>query len=78
MGTPGKNSYKGALHALALVTELGFAIGLPIVFGAVVGNWLDKRYGGRGVIFLAVFLLGLASGLYSGYRLLRNAVEHYK
>lgn len=78
MATPDKNSSKGIAMALALVTELGFGIGIPIVLGALLGDYLDERYGGRGLIFVAVFLLGLASGLYNGYRLLRSAVERYK
>lgn len=78
MGNWGKGPYIGAAQALALVTVLGFAIGVPIVLGAVVGNYLDRRYGGRGIIFAVFFILGLATGLYNGYRLLKNAVERYK
>ncbi|MCX5771836.1 MAG: AtpZ/AtpI family protein [Candidatus Hydrogenedentes bacterium] len=75
MGTPDKGPFFGVAKGLALVTELGLSTGVPIALGALVGSYLDERYGGRGLIFVVVFLLGLAAGLYSGYRLLRYAVE---
>lgn len=79
MGTPGKNSSSGIAQALALVTELGLSVGIPIALGALLGDYLDERYGGgRGLLFVVVFLLGLAAGLYNGYRLLRHAVESTK
>jgi len=78
MGTPGKSSFSGIAQGLALVTGLGLSVGIPIVLGALLGNYLDERYGGRGLLFVVVFLLGLAAGLYNGYRLLRRAVESTK
>lgn len=78
MAGTGKNSFSGIAQALALVTELGFAISIPIVLGALLGSYLDERYGGGGLIFVVVFLLGLASGLYNGYWLLRKAAEQNK
>ena len=77
MGTPGKSGMSG-IKAIALVTELGLGIAIPIVIGALAGSYLDQRYGGNGLLFILVFLLGLASGIYNGYRLLRAAVEDFK
>jgi F0F1-type ATP synthase assembly protein I len=78
MGTADKGSSIGLAKGLALVTELGLSIGIPIALGALAGNYLDERYGGRGLLFVLVFLLGLAAGLYSGYRLLRSAMDSVK
>lgn len=78
MASTGNKPFSGIAQALALVTELGFAISIPIALGALLGSYLDQRYSGRGVIFVVVFLLGLASGLYNGYWLLRKAVEQTK
>ena len=75
MGTPGKGSSFGVAQGLALVTELGLSVAIPIALGALLGSYLDERYGGHGLVFVPVFLLGLAAGLYNGYRLLRRAVE---
>ncbi|HUW60977.1 MAG TPA: AtpZ/AtpI family protein [Candidatus Bathyarchaeia archaeon] len=79
MGTPGKSSSSGVAQGLALVTELGLSIGIPITLGALLGDYLEQRYGGRrGLLFAVVFLLGIGAGLYNGYRLLRHAVESTK
>jgi hypothetical protein len=79
MGIPGKNASSGIAHGLALVTELGLSVGLPMALGALVGDYLDERYGGgRGLLFAVVFLVGIGAGLYSGYRLLRGAAESIK
>lgn len=79
MGTPGKNSSSGITQGLTLLTGLGMSVGIPMALGALLGDYLDERYGGgRGLLFTVVFLLGIGSGLYNGYRLLRRAAESTK
>ncbi len=59
--------------AFALV-GLGFSLAFWIGGGAILGRWLDGKYGTEPVITVALLLLGLAIGLYDAYRRLRELV----
>jgi len=56
--------------AFSLVGQLGFTIALPIVGGALAGNYLDKRLGGTGLVLVAMILLGVAVGALAAYHAL--------
>lgn len=43
---------------------LGLEMAVGVALGAVVGNWLDKRYGWSGRGTLVGALLGIAGGMY--------------
>ncbi len=58
----GRRDVIGALGALALLSQVGLVIVLPIVGGIFLGRFLDGLLGTR-ALFLAVFLLlGLIGG----------------
>jgi len=63
------------LVALSLVTELGLAVAIPIVLGVVVGNYVDKHLGTRGLAIVAGVLFGVASGGYNAYRLIAKVMD---
>lgn len=58
---------------LALVGQLGFTIAVPIILLAIVGNLLDGWLNTRPLFILLGLLLGLISGIYGAYRLLKNS-----
>lgn len=57
---------------LALVGQLGFTIAIPIALLAFLGNYLDGRFHTAPLFILLGLLLGLISGVYGAYRLLKS------
>jgi ATP synthase protein I len=58
---------------LALFGQLGFTIAIPIIALAILGNYLDGRFNTTPLLTLLGLLLGLISGIFGAYRLLKNA-----
>lgn len=63
----GKNAE--GMRALALVGQLGIAMAAPIVMGAFFGAYLEKRYGGGGLILIGGVLGGVVLGMLGAYRI---------
>jgi hypothetical protein len=61
-----------SFSALALVGQLGLGVALPIVICTLLGTRLDKWLQTRGLITIFAILFGVASGIYSGYRILKK------
>jgi ATP synthase protein I len=59
---PGR--YEGPIRALGLVSGLGFMLALSALLGAVVGHYLDQRWGTGPWLTLVGTLLGTAAGFY--------------
>ena len=57
---------------LALVGQLGFTIATPTILLAILGNYLDGRFHTTPLFILLGLLLGLISGIYGAYRLLKS------
>lgn len=63
------------LAALAMVTQLGFIMAAAILFGFLLGWYLDNRFGTEW-IFTAVFLLtGIGGGGITVYRMIMASLE---
>ncbi|GHO92434.1 hypothetical protein KSF_024820 [Reticulibacter mediterranei] len=58
---------------LALVGQLGFSIATPTILLAILGNYLDGRFHTAPLFILLGLLLGLISGIYGAYRLLKGS-----
>lgn len=56
--------------SLALMGQLGLTIALPLLAGALLGNYLDSRTHTSNLYLLLGLLLGLIVGIYGAYRLL--------
>lgn len=68
------NRFSG-LEALALCSQLGLTLALPIVLGAVAGHWLDKKFS-TGMIFLILLIvMGIAAGLAGAYRQITSVTK---
>jgi ATP synthase protein I len=68
-----KQEPPSAWASLALVGQLGFTIAIPIALLAIGGYFLDGVTHTRPLFLLLGLLLGLISGIYGAYRLLKNA-----
>jgi ATP synthase protein I len=62
-----------ALGTLAALGGMGFTIVIPIVLGAILGNYLDGLFRTKPLFLLLGLLLGLISGIYGAYRLLSRS-----
>lgn len=62
------------LAAAALVGQLGFVIALPVVAGAFIGAYFDKKLGGTGLVVIPFAFLGFAAGIVAAYRLVKRAM----
>ncbi|WP_170142927.1 AtpZ/AtpI family protein [Thermosporothrix hazakensis] len=56
-----------------LVGQLGFTIAIPIALLALLGYWVDGRFHTAPLFILLGLLLGLISGIFGAYRLLKTA-----
>ena len=60
------------LHYIALVSEIGLAIGISTIMGLLLGLWLDGKFG-TGVLFSISFLIiGLGGGFIASFRLINE------
>ena len=67
-----KNSNE-IVQALAMVTQLGISMLAPVVLCAVIGSWLDERFGWS---VTAVFLiLGIMAGARNTWILVNNVIK---
>ena len=62
------------LDAIMLISEVGFAVAIPIVLGVVIGNFLDEYVGGRGLVLTLFILAGIVAGIFSAYRALMKVM----
>ena len=63
------------LRALALVGQVGLTVAIPTVAGVFTGRYLDRRFGGTGLVLVGMLLLGVAVGLYCACRILLREVD---
>ena len=61
-------------RALALVTELGLAVVIPIAAGVIIGQYVTQRWGGGGGLLVGFIVLGVLIGAYNFYRLVNKVM----
>lgn len=64
------------LGILALASELGFSIAIPIGLGVLAGSWLDKRLGTAPALTLILLLIGVVIGMANLYSLVRRTTKN--
>lgn len=57
---------------LALFGEMGFALLVTTLIGALGGHWIDERLGTNPVLFIIGFLVGAAAGARVMYQLMNR------
>ena len=62
-------------YALSFAGQLGFVIVLPILIFAYFGFWLDKKVGGKKLIFIIFVIIGLFSAGWSVYKWLKPLLK---
>jgi F0F1-type ATP synthase assembly protein I len=67
--------WKDAFWVLALGSQLGLSIALPVILGLAVGYWLDTRLGTLPWITLLLTFAGAVSGPIFAYRWVISAVR---
>ena len=63
--------FQKPMRAMGVVGGLAFTLGAMVVLGALVGYYLDRRWGTSPWLTLAGTLLGTAAGFYEVVSVLR-------
>lgn len=63
----GKNDFR-MYENLALLSQVGIMMIVPIAGGLFAGNWLDKIFGTSPLFLLSLIALGTASSFVSLYK----------
>ncbi len=69
--TEDRESLTENLGPLGLVMQLGFIIAGPIVLCTLAAYYLEQRYGGGPGVVVAGILIGVVSGIFGGYRIVK-------
>lgn len=59
-------------------STVGLELGLSVMVGLFVGQWLDKKLGTHDILTLVGLLFGAAAGFRSVYRLLKQLNQEQK
>jgi len=62
----------------ALFTEIGVALFVTTLFGALAGHWLDQQLGTNPVFVLIGFLGGATIGAIADYQLISRFLARFK
>lgn len=61
--------------SFALVSYLGLTLALSIVFGLVLGLWVDATFGTKPWAAVVFSLLGISAGIYGVIRLVSASID---
>ena len=76
MSEPKRNKSASFWRLAAMMSSLGWSLVLPIVGGALLGNYLDKVTGREFVWTVGLLFAGVAMSLYNLYHILyRETME---
>ncbi len=59
----------GIFKTLALITQLGLSMALPIIIGVVAGKYLDERLGTGYVLLIVFSIIGVLASFRNLYHL---------
>ena len=68
-------NFKDAIWVLAVGSQVGLSIALPVLIGLAVGYWIDMRLGSLPWITLLLTLIGTAIGPVITYRWVISSVR---
>ncbi len=63
---------------LALASELGFSIALPIVGGIIIGSFFDSKLRTQPAFTLVLLVVGVMIGMYNFFIAVRRGMEKFK
>jgi hypothetical protein len=67
-----------AFAYFALFTEIGLALFVTTLGGALAGRWLDEQLGTTPILIIVGFLLGALLGAVADWRLISRFLETLK
>jgi len=59
----------GMYQNLVFVSQIGISMALPIFMGVYGGNWLDQRFGTKGIFLLIGILFGVGTSFMNLYKI---------
>lgn len=72
------SSLASGLESMALVSQFGLTLAIPIVLGALAGRWIDEKLGTGMIFFLILFCLGIAGGFTAAYHQIIAVIKRKK
>jgi len=72
------NGHGKSFGYFALFTEIGLALFVTTLGGALLGRWLDEQLGTSPLFILGGFLLGAFLGAVADWRLISRFLENIK
>ena len=63
------------LQAFSLISQIGIVVAIPIVLGAILGNFIDNKLGTGSIVSIILILLGVAIGFKSAYSLIMRVLK---
>lgn len=60
------------LRPLALLSQVGLNVFIPILGGILIGAWLDKKLASANFFLIVLTILGVAAGLFNIIKLGRR------
>lgn len=67
-----KEDKKRFFAGLSLASDLGFAVAIPIVGGALLGSYLDQKLGTLPKVTLSLVFLGLIISIFNIYTIVKK------
>jgi len=63
------------VRSMGLASNLGLTVGVTVFLGVLLGNYLDEKVGGKGILFSIIVILSVIIGLYGAIRAVRKSLE---
>ncbi len=73
-----KKSQKSILQNLALLSQVGIMMIVPIAGGVIAGNWLDEKLGTGSLLMIVGVLLGVGASFRNLYMLSIRQSKDYE
>ncbi len=70
-----KERVMSVVRGMGLASNLGLTVGVTVFLGVLLGNYLDEKVGGKGILFSIIVILSVIIGLYSAVRAVRKSLE---
>src|SRR3990172_6853972 len=66
------------IFSIGLASEIGYSIAIPIVVGALVGVWLDKRFNTAPKLTLSLLFGGIILSFVNLFRIVDDIIKRGK
>lgn len=63
------------MRGISMAGNMSMTVGVMVFLGVLVGNYLDEKVGGKGIVFAIVLLLSVGLGFYGAIRTLLLALD---